>query len=39
LFINDVLEDSKEGGLRAEELDPLFHEFTLIAAGGNADWV
>jgi hypothetical protein len=31
LFINDVLEDPKEGGLRAEELDPLFVEFALIA--------
>jgi hypothetical protein len=40
LFINDVLEDPKEGGLRAEELDPLFDEFTLIAElRRGADWV
>jgi hypothetical protein len=31
LFINDVLEDSKERRLSAEDLDPLFDEFTLIA--------
>jgi hypothetical protein len=31
LLINDVFEDSKEGGLRAEDLDPIFDEFTLIA--------
>jgi hypothetical protein len=31
LFIHDVLEDPKEGGLRAEELNPFFDEFTLIA--------
>jgi hypothetical protein len=31
LIINDVIEDLKEGGVRAEELDTLFEEFALIA--------
>jgi hypothetical protein len=35
LFIADVLEDLTEGGLRAEELGPLFDEFTLIAEVGS----
>jgi hypothetical protein len=30
-FINDVLEDPKEGGLKMEELDPLFDDFELIS--------
>jgi hypothetical protein len=30
MFVNAVLEDPKDGGLRPDELDPLFDEFMLI---------